>query len=235
MTARPITKEECDRFEKEFSSWLGATIVDKDNLESETIALFLDVAGIQDKNDFLASTATTLGTVIYLPDEYGLDKRVDTLVHEGEHVLQYAPKPDVSYGVYLDAAQRAALELGQLTPAVADLLRRLRIDESRIRPHGIGFAWLYLVHLEERAKFEAHAYCTAMQFTKQRYGTPLPEVEHVVTRMARGYGLDAESLAFARKILEVRKSEIALGVYRSAVANKAIEILRGISPELVAG
>ena len=59
---RSITKPECDRFEAEFAPWLGATIVNKDNLESEVIALFLDIAGIQDRNDFLASTATTLGT-----------------------------------------------------------------------------------------------------------------------------------------------------------------------------
>lgn len=231
---RSITKPECDRFEAEFAAWLGATITNKENLESEVIALFLDIAGIQNKADYLASTATTLGTVVYLPAEYPLDKRVDVLVHEAEHVGQYAPRPDVSYGKYLDAAQRALLEAGKLTPFVAGILERLAIDESRIRAHGLGFAWLYLVHSEERAVFEAHAYATAMQFAKQRWDGTLPEVEHVAQRMARGYGFGAEDIALARKILEVRKTEIALGVYRSATANKAIEILRGISPELVA-
>lgn len=230
---RSITKPECARFEAEFASWLGATIVNKDNLESEVIALFLDIAGIQDKEDFLKSTATTLGTVIYLPDEYPLDQRVDVLVHEGEHVLQYAPKPDVSYGKWLDRAQRAALEAGKLSPFVAGVIERLAIDESRIRAHGLGFAWLYLTEPEERMLFEAHAYATAMQFQRQRWGTPLPEVEHLTQRLGRGYALDAEHLLTARKVFEVRKTEIALGVYRSAVANKAIEILRSISPELV--
>lgn len=231
---RSITKAECDRFEAEFAPWLGATIVNKDNLESEVIALFLDIAKIQDKDDFLASTATTLGTVIYIPDEYPLDRRVDVLVHEGEHVGQYAPRPDVSYGKYLDVAQRAALEAGQLVPVVADILRKLRIDESRIRAHGLGFAWLYLTEPEERMVYETHAYCTGMQFEHQRWGRPLPEVDHLVARLGRGYDLDAKHLATARKIFESRKTEIALGTMRSAVANKAIEILKGISPELVA-
>lgn len=238
---RSITKPECDRFEVEFAAWLGATIVNKDNLESEVIALFLDIAKIQDKNDFLASTATTLGTVIYIPDEYPLDLRVSVLAHEGEHVLQYAPKPDVSYGKWLDAGQRAALEAGKLTPFISDILRKLRIDESRIRAHGLGFAWLYLTEPEERMVYETHAYCTAMQFERQRWGDAafmlrgkLPEVEHLVSRLGRGYALSAEHLATARKMFEVRKTEIANGVFRSAVANKAIEILRGISPELVA-
>lgn len=231
---RPITKPEYDRFVTEFCTWLGAKVVNKDNLESEMIALFLDIAKIQDKNEFLASTATTLGTVIYIPDEYPLDRRVDILAHEGEHVLQYAPRPDVSYGKWLDAGQRAALEAGQLVPFVADILRKLRIDESRIRAHGLGFAWLYLTEPEERMVFEVHAYCTAMQFAHQRYGTKLPEVEHLVAQLGRGYAIGAEHLATARKMFESRKTEIALGVYRSEVANKAIEILRGISPELVA-
>lgn len=232
--ARPISKPECDRFEAEFAKWLGATIVNKDNLESEVIALFLDIAKIQDKNDFLASTATTLGTVIYIPDEFALDKRVDVLVHEGEHVLQYAPQPDVSYGKWLDAGQRAALEAGKMTPFIADILRKLRIDESRIRTHGLGFAWLYLTQPEERMVFEAHAYCTGMQFARQRYGGKLPEIDHLVARLGRGYDLDAKHLETARQIFASRKTEIALGTMRSAVANKAIEILRGISPELVA-
>lgn len=231
---RSITKPECDRFEAEFASWLGATIVNKDNLESEVIALFLDIAKIQDKNDFLTSTATTLGTVVYLPDEYPLDQRVSVLVHEGEHVLQYAPKPDVSYGKWLDAGQRAALEAGKLTPFISDILRKLRIDESRIRAHGLGFAWLYLTEPEERMVYEVHAYCTGMQFEHQRWGTKLPEVDHLVQRLGRGYAIGAEHLATARKMFEIRKTEIANGVYRSAVANKAIEILRGISTELVA-
>lgn len=231
---RPITKPECDRFESEFSTWLGAKVVNKDNLESEAIAIVLDLAGIQDRADFLASTATTLGTVIYIPDEYPLEQRVSVLVREGEHVSQYAPRPDVSYGVYLDVAVRAALEAGRLTPVVEGILRRMHIDESRIRPHGLGFAWLYLVYPEERMVFEAHAYCTAMQFEHQRWGSKLPEVEHLVAQLGRGYAIGAEHLATARKIFESRKTEIALGVYRSEVANKAIEILRGISPELVA-
>ena len=232
---RSITQAEYDRFVAEFTAWLGATIVNKDNLESETIALFLDIAGIQDKNDFLASTATTLGTVIYLPDEFGLDQRVDVLVHEGEHVLQYAPKPDVKYGKYLDAATRAALEAGRATPFLQAILERLQIDESRIRAHGLGFVWLYATEPnEERALFETHAYCTALQFRKQRWGGPLTPVEQLVARLDRGYGIGAEGLTLARKVFEVRRNEIAGDVYRSAVANKAIEILRGISPELVA-
>lgn len=44
MVTRSITKPEYDRFEAEFATWLGATVVDKDNLESEVIALFLDIA-----------------------------------------------------------------------------------------------------------------------------------------------------------------------------------------------
>lgn len=231
---RSITKPECDRFEAEFAPWLGATIVNKDNLESEVIALFLDIAKIQDKNEFLASTATTLGTVIYIPDEFPLDKRVDVLVHEGEHALQYAPKPDVAYGKYLDAAQRAALEAGQLAPFVADITRKLRIDESRIRAHGLGFAWLYLTQPEQRMVYEVHAACTAMQFKHQRYGGTLPEVEHLVARLGHGYDLGAEHLETARAMFASRKTEIALGTMRSAVANQAIAILKGISSELVA-
>lgn len=229
---RSIEVAEAAAFEAGFAPWIGATIADKGNLESKGIAFLLDLFKIQDSTDFLTATETTLGTIIYVPEEMSPNQRVDVIVHGGKHVGQYAPKPDVAYGPVLDAAQRAALEAGAMTPWIADVLKRLRIDESRIRPHGFGFMWLYLTQPEERAVYEAHAYATSMQFRKQRWGDLLP-LEHFVERLRHGYALEAQHVATAAKILEVRRSEIAAGVYRDAVANKAIEILKGISPELV--
>lgn len=231
---RAITQPEYEQFAAKFTQWLGATLTDKDNLESEAIAFLLDLLKIQDRNDFLAGTVTTLGTVIYIPEEYPLSKRVEVLVHEGVHVLQFAPKPDVSYGPALDVVVRAALDAGKLLPAMKAMLDRLSIDSTRIRPSGLAFAWLYLVEREERAVFEAHAYAAGIEFRVRAYGGLPPSLDAAANRMAHGYDLDGDSLALARKILESRLAEISLGVKRSMVATKAIEILRGISPELVA-
>jgi hypothetical protein len=121
-----------------------------------------------------------------------------------------------------------------MTPFIANILERLRIDESRIRPKGFGFMWLYLTEPEERATYEAHAYCTGMEFKRLRWGTPIQTSESIVDRLRHSYALDAEHVALASKIIEVRRTEIALGVYRSAVAKKLHRILFDVSPELVA-
>ena len=225
---REPTPVEYQHFATELCAWSGATLVDKSALEMDIVSVFLDIAGIADREDFLQHTATTFGTVIYMPYE-----DIDVLVHENVHVGQYAPRPDVNYGKVLDAIQRQALETASnLSPFVKDILARLRIDESRIRVHGLGFAWLYLVHPEERARFEAYGYAGQMEFIKMRTGRLVP-LEDMVSRLQYGYALDADAVALAKAILTVRRTEVAAGVYRSAVALKAREILYGISPELV--
>lgn len=233
---RSITKPEYDRFVAEVERQLNVTVVNKDNLESDAVAIVLHLLKIQDKNEFLASTATTFGTVIYIPDEFSLDKRVDVIAHECEHAgPQYQGLKDVAYGKWLDVAQRAALEAGHLTPFIADILERLRIDESRIRPKGFGFMWLYLTQREERAVFEAHAYCTAMEFQAFRWGGPIQSLESMVERLRHGYDLDVESVVMAGTIIEIRRTELALnGPGRSSVAKRLHRILYDISPELVA-
>lgn len=232
---RSITDLEYGLFVNRFSTWLGATVVGRDGvLEMETAAILLDLIGVADRDDFLKHTATTLGTVVYLPDAWDNDKKTDVLVHEAEHVLQYAPLPDVPFGPALDATQRALLDTaGSFSPTIRDLLKRMHVDESRVRPHGLGFAWLYLAHSEERAVFEAHAYCTGMEWHKRRYGVLRP-LEQLANRLQHGYAIDWEDVATAKRIFEVRRTEVALGVYRSTVARKAAEILHGVSPELVA-
>jgi hypothetical protein len=159
-------------------------------------------------------------------------ENVDVLAHELKHVWQYLGK-STKYGPVLDAAQRAALQAGAtLSPAVRDLLERLKIDESKIRIHGLEWAWLYLMSAEMRAIFEAHAYATQMELSYRRTGV-LPKLEDMVDRMRHGYAIDAQAVADAAKVLEVRRNEAARHVWRSTVASWGIEILHDVSPELV--
>lgn len=210
-----------------YAAKIGATLTDKQNPEMDLLALAMDFLEIQKRDDFLEHVATTLGTVVYLPYE-----DIDVLAHELKHVWQYLGKT-VKYGPILDATQKAALAVGAtLSPAVRDLLERLKIDESRIRIHGLQWAWLYLMSKEMRAIFEAHAYATQMEFQYRRTGQ-LSKLEDMVDRMRHGYAIDAQEVDDAAKVLEIRRNEVFRHVWRSSVANDGIAILYDVSPELV--
>lgn len=94
MATKKLTPELVKKFYKHFTKNYGMKIVDKDNAaEMEMVGWFLDLMGIQDKDDFLNNYTTTIGNRIYISFEVGskeipLDRQIETLVHELHHKRQ---------------------------------------------------------------------------------------------------------------------------------------------------
>lgn len=235
----PITIDQFTRFVAEFTAKLGFTLVDKEAaLEMQVAAFALDVLGVIPRKTFVENMATTIGTVVYVPSSWDLDKKVRVLVHEATHVLQYAPLPDPSGEAVLDAAAHAAL--AARFPALATTLPLVK---TRLRVSGLAFAWLYLTEPEERARFEAEAYAAGMELEAMRTGST-PKLEDVGHSLCCAYALPEPEQAFARTILRSRRVECqealqaqAMGkpaTWRSTAAITALGILRGIHPSLIA-
>lgn len=226
----PITLDQFTRFVAEYSHRIGFTLVDKaDALEMHVAAATLDVLGIVGRKRFLEGMATTIGTVVYVPSEWSLDHRVNVLVHEATHVLQYAPTSAVSpLESVLDRAGHAAL-----LARWPDLGKALPLTQSRVSVSGLAFAWLYLTEPEERARYEAEAYAAGMEIRAMREGVT-PALDDVGQSLCCAYALPAAERAFARTILRSRRVECLEGVYRSTAALAARDILRAIHPSLIA-
>ena len=114
------TSDEVLRFWAFMRSQLGSTVVNKDDAaEMRLVAEFLDKLGIQDKDHFLKSFATTIGTRIYVPFEVGvaagewdLWSQVCIGVHEHQHIVQYEhDKAGFTLGYVTSKASRAQNEM----------------------------------------------------------------------------------------------------------------------------
>lgn len=227
---QPITLDQFTRFVAEFSKRIGFTLVGKaDALEMHVAGAALDVLGIVGRARFLEDMATTIGTVVYVPADWDLDRKVRVLVHEATHVLQYAPPSDVTpLESVLDRAGHALL-----LARWPDLGKALPLSQSRVSVSGLAFAWLYLVEPEERARFEAESYAAGMEISRMRDGVT-PALDDVGRSLCCAYALPPAEQAFARTILRSRRVECLEGVYRSTAALAARDILRAIHPSLVA-
>lgn len=226
----PITINQFARFVGEYSAKIGFTLVDKAAaIEMHAAALALDTLGVIESRKFLDDMATTVGTVVYVPADWDLDRKVRVLVHEATHVLQYAPRPDPQGEIVLDRALHAAL-----AARFPSLATDLPLSQSRVRVSGLAFAWLYLVEPEERARFEAEAYAAGAECEAFRTGR-VPELADIGKSLCCAYAFKPPEVAFARTILRSRRREmLASQVPRSSAAREALEILRGIHPSLVA-
>lgn len=227
---KEITLDQFARFVADYAKRIGFTLVDKGQaLEMHAAALALDVAGVVKRRTFLESMATTIGTVIYIPAEWPIEHKLRVLVHEATHVLQYAPRDKASTLERTVTASMHAL----MNARFPSLVRDLPLTQTRISVSGLAFAWLYLVEPEERARFEAEAYASGMEFARMRTGTT-PALDDVGESLCCAYALDAAEQSFARTILRSRRVEVLEGVYRSTAAKEARDVLRGIDPDLLA-
>lgn len=230
----PITLDQFTRFVAEYTKRLDFTLVDKDDAaEMHAAALVLDVAGIIPRKMFLADVATTIGTVVYLPAAWSLERKVNVLVHEATHVLQYAPlKGKTSTTSTLEHVATGSMR-ALMSARFPQLAQELPLTRSRLSVSGLAFMWLYLVEPEERARFEAEAYAAGMEIEAIRTGT-CPPLDDVGESLCCSYALPEAEQAFARTILRSRRTEVQEGVIRSTAAREARDILRRISPDLVA-
>ena len=116
MARRKLTPEIVKKFYKYMTKKYGMKIVDKDNAaEMEFVGMFLEMMGIQDKDDFLDNYTTTVGNRIYIPfevggDEFSLDEQVETLVHELHHKRQMNYDKTFMLRYALDKSYRAHKE-----------------------------------------------------------------------------------------------------------------------------
>lgn len=114
-----FTSEQVKAFWKYMSSYYETTTVDKNNSAfMGTIGTFLSAIGVQDKQKFMNSYTTTIGTTIYAPFEVGdpskwsLWSQVVVCVHEHMHVIQYRKDGALpfSWNYVTSASKRAKYE-----------------------------------------------------------------------------------------------------------------------------
>lgn len=95
MKTREITEADFKSFAQHMTALYGATLIHKqDAIEMQWLAKGFDVARmlgaqVPSSNDFLEHTATTIGTLIYMPDGWSPEERVIVLAHECAHVAQF--------------------------------------------------------------------------------------------------------------------------------------------------
>lgn len=239
MTTREPTDNDWILYRDRLCGWSSMTCVSKDELEQRGIAVVLGalrafgLRNLPTPEEFLEETATTLGTATYIPTKWSPRRKILALGHEHEHAFQAFPDIlEDSRSVeelIIDEAQSIVLE-----QTWAKVVAGLPIAHTKLRPSWITFAARYLTSKMRRAVYESHAYAVGAEIHFAMTGQ-LQSLDHLEETIAHGYALDAEPVADARLILESRLSELnATGVLRSTVARKAVEVLRGISPELVA-
>lgn len=224
---RAITEDEFTLYANAMVKWAGATLTTKDELEMEGIAILLDILGIEDKAHFLENKATTLGTVIYIPTAWELDRKVRVLAHEIEHVRQYNPPPDNVPEKFLDTAQAMLLQ-----QSWASIAAQIPLSHVKLRTSGFGFAWRYLTDPRERAIYEAYAYAVGMEVEWVVSGH-LTSLQSLRQHFESGYSLDGDSVKGAVGLLSQRQTSLNLIGPRSTVALKAREVLTKIDPELI--
>lgn len=224
---RPHTEAEFILYRDQMCAAFGATVVNKrDALEHHGIGLVLQARGILDAEVYLDQYATTLGTVIAWPSG---STSVTLLAHEMRHVQQYTRSGMTSFELALDTARKFILKQRFLA-----LLTQLPTTQSTIDLDGLAeFAWRYATDKLERALFEVDAYMVQAELEFAVSGR-IWKLDEVVRHLEHGYGLDAQAIADARLVAESRLSELnATRIPRTSTAKKAIEILHGISPDLV--
>lgn len=227
MTPRPHTEAEFILFRDPMCTAFGAKVVNKrDAIEHHGIGLVLQARGILDAETYLDRYATTLGTIIAWPEG---ETSFALLAHELRHVQHYTHTGLTSFELALDAARKFILQ-----QRFAELLSRIPTTGSVIDLDGLAeFAWRYATDKLERALFEIDAYMVQAEVelaTTGRLWTLSETMEH----LSSGYGLDAQALADARLVAESRLSELnATRLLRTSTAKKAVDVLRGIDPELV--
>lgn len=225
---RPHTEAEFNRFRDEMCAAFGASVVDKRTaIEHHGIAWVLQARGILDADTYLDHYATTLGTIIAWPKgNIGLS----LLAHEIRHVQWYTRTGLTPFEMAIDSAR-----VWLLKQKFAALLARVPTLQSTIDLDGIAeFAWPYATEGLERGLFEIDAYMVQAEVEYAISGR-VWKLDEMMAHLAHGYGLDAQALADARLVAESRLSELnATRLLRTSTAQKAVEILKGISPELVA-
>jgi hypothetical protein len=91
---KKLTPDMVIKYHKYLCKKYNTKIIDKDSAaEMELVGMFLEMMGIQDKDNFLNNYSTTIGHRIYLSYEPGsseipLINQVETITHEHHHVRQ---------------------------------------------------------------------------------------------------------------------------------------------------
>jgi hypothetical protein len=242
---RPIeTLDEFLLYRDPMLAWAGMTYATKEEaIEMLGAGAVLTALGItQNVNDFLDNSATTFGTVMYLPKKWidaaktnrDFTRLVMAVGHEMEHGFQAVPDllgPRNSIEIVIDAAQRFVLE-----QSWAQLIANVPFAHTKLRTSAFDFAKRYLLKTkgkDSRGTYEAHAYAVGAEIFYAVTGG-FQSLDDLAENIAHGYDLDADAVGDAKLILESRLSELnATGVLRSTIAIKAVEVLKSIDPELV--
>lgn len=89
------TQEQAHQFSAEMSRRYHATIIHKQAaVEMQAVAMTLEVMrrfgqNVPSADEFLNNFATTVGTLIYLPNGWSPDDQIEVLAHEFQHVKQF--------------------------------------------------------------------------------------------------------------------------------------------------
>lgn len=238
MSTREPTDHDWVLYRDRLCGWSSMTCVSKDELEQRGIALVIGalrafgLRNLPTPEEFLEETATTLGTATYIPAKWSPRHKIITLGHEHEHAFQAFPdileESRSIDEIIIDEAQSILLE-----QTWAKVIAGLPLAHTKLRPSWITFGARYLMSKVRRSVFESHAYAVGAEIHYAMTGE-IQSLDHLEDTIAHGYALDADTIGDARLILESRLSELhATGVLRSGIARKAVEVLRGIDPELV--
>lgn len=121
MIMKPITKELVQDLYTYMSSVYGTSIINKHSSGAmNLVGSFLNLIGVQDKEQFMNDFCTTIGKNIYLPFKIGevnqpqwnLLSQIIICVHEHQHVVQSMQMGSLKYNTnYLTSkAERTRLE-----------------------------------------------------------------------------------------------------------------------------
>ncbi len=202
-----ITEQQFQAFQRQLLGRVGGRLINRESsYEMGLIARLFDFLHelgmpLPTREEFLNGFATTLGPMVYMPSSWDPETKLLTLVHEAEHVRQWAT------GEFEDEEGIA----GHFDMAFLYLTN----GQARVR-------------LEERAARAAGEFQHAMVSSGR---PRLPSIEEATRFLEASYALGPDDLQFAKDLATHWLTEVGYGLYDTTAGIEAIAIAKqqGIS------
>lgn len=195
-----ITEAQFQSFQRALLSRMGGRLINRESAyEMGLIGQLFDFLHnlgfpLPSREEFLSNFATTLGPMVYMPSSWDPQTKLITLVHEAEHVRQWATgefEDDVGIDGHFDMAFLYLFN-GQ---------GRVRLEERAARAAG------EFVHARRRSD-----------------GPRLPSIDEATRFLEVSYALGADDLQFSRDLATHWITEVGHGFYDTTAGRAAIEI-----------
>lgn len=195
-----ITEQQFQSFQRALLSRMGGRLVNRESaFEMNLVGQLFDFLHgvgfpLPTREEFLSNFATTLGPMVYIPSSWDPQTKLITLVHEAEHVRQWAT------GEFED---EAGID-GHFDMAFLYLFN----GQARVR-------------LEERAARAAGEFIHARTLSgKPR----LQSIDEATRFLEASYALGADDIQFSRDLAAHWLTEVNHGFYDTTAGRAAIEI-----------